>query len=96
VTAFKLLKNINCLSRNKVNFTQHYKILCPVVVVVMTKIENLSNLWQKPQFRKLSFGHCTFEECDQGCQIFLGTANQNGKNVPNNHKIYQMATKYSK
>jgi hypothetical protein len=29
-----------------------------------------------------------------GCQIFLGTTYQNGKNIPNNHKIYKMATKY--
>jgi gamma-glutamyltranspeptidase len=32
----------------------------------------------------------------QGCQIFLGTTNQNGKNIPNDHKIYQLATKYTK
>jgi hypothetical protein len=25
----------------------------------------------------------------QGCQIFLGTTYQNGKNVPKNHKIHQ-------
>jgi hypothetical protein len=31
----------------------------------------------------------------QGCQIFLGTTYQNGKNIPNGHKIYQMATKYT-
>jgi hypothetical protein len=30
----------------------------------------------------------------QGCQIFLITTYQNGKNVPNNHKIYQMAVQY--
>jgi hypothetical protein len=29
----------------------------------------------------------------QGYQIFLGTAYKNGKNIPNNHKIYQMALK---
>jgi hypothetical protein len=46
----------------------------------------------------------------QGCQIFLGATHQNGKiyqilshkiyqwpqNIPNGHKIYQMATKYTK
>jgi hypothetical protein len=32
----------------------------------------------------------------QGCQIFLGTTYQNGKNIPKNHKIYQMATEYIK
>jgi hypothetical protein len=32
----------------------------------------------------------------QGCQIFLGTTNQNGKNIPNDHNIpYQMVIKYS-
>jgi hypothetical protein len=34
----------------------------------------------------------------QGCQIFLGTTYQNGKNIPNNQIIYQMAeiqTKWS-
>jgi hypothetical protein len=30
---------------------------------------------------------------DQGCQIFLGTTYQNGKNIPNYHNIYQMAVK---
>jgi hypothetical protein len=32
----------------------------------------------------------------QGCQIFLGTTYQNGKTIPNNLKISQMATKYTK
>jgi hypothetical protein len=32
---------------------------------------------------------------EQCCQIFLGAAYQNRKNVPNNHKIYQMVTKYT-
>jgi hypothetical protein len=32
----------------------------------------------------------------QGCQTFPGTTYQNGKNVPNEHKIYQMTTKYTK
>jgi hypothetical protein len=32
----------------------------------------------------------------QGCQIFRGTIYQSGENVPNNHKIYQSATKYNK
>jgi hypothetical protein len=27
----------------------------------------------------------------QGCQIFLGKTYQNGKNIPNDHKIPQMA-----
>jgi hypothetical protein len=31
---------------------------------------------------------------DQGCQIFLGTTNQNGKYIPNDQQIYQKATKY--
>jgi hypothetical protein len=30
---------------------------------------------------------------NQGCHIFIGTTYQNGKNIPNNHKIYQIATK---
>jgi hypothetical protein len=28
-----------------------------------------------------------------GCQIFLGTKYQTGKNIPNYHKMYQMAIK---
>jgi hypothetical protein len=32
----------------------------------------------------------------QGCQIFRGTTYQNGENLPNDHKIYQMVVKYSK
>jgi hypothetical protein len=39
-------------------------------------------------------GH--YRRWEQDCQIFLGTTYQNGKSIPNNHKIYQMATKYSK
>jgi hypothetical protein len=33
---------------------------------------------------------------DQGCQIILGTKYQNGKNIPNYHKLYQMSMKYNK
>jgi hypothetical protein len=32
---------------------------------------------------------------DQGCQIFLGPTYQNGKNILNNHMIYQRPTKYT-
>jgi hypothetical protein len=32
----------------------------------------------------------------RGCQIFLGTKYQNGKNIPNYHKLYQMSIKYNK
>jgi hypothetical protein len=32
----------------------------------------------------------------QGCQIFLGSTYQNGKNIPNDHKIYQMAIQFNK
>jgi hypothetical protein len=32
----------------------------------------------------------------QGCQIFLGTTYQTGKKLPNDHEIYQIATKYAK
>jgi hypothetical protein len=35
-----------------------------------------------------------FKNSRQGCQIFLGKTYQNGKNLPNDHKIYQMTTKY--
>jgi hypothetical protein len=30
---------------------------------------------------------------EHGCQIFLGTIYQNGKYIPNYHKIYQMSIK---
>jgi hypothetical protein len=33
---------------------------------------------------------------NQGCRIFLGATQQNVKYVPNNHKIYQIITKYTK
>jgi hypothetical protein len=32
----------------------------------------------------------------QGCQIFLGSKYQNGKNLPNDHKIYQIFSQYTK
>jgi hypothetical protein len=32
----------------------------------------------------------------QGCQIFLGTKYQNRENIPNQHKIFQISTKYTK
>jgi hypothetical protein len=32
----------------------------------------------------------------QGCQIFLATTYQNGENIPNEHKIYQMSTRCAK
>jgi hypothetical protein len=31
---------------------------------------------------------------EQGCQIFLSTTYQNGRNMPNDQKIYQRAIKY--
>jgi hypothetical protein len=31
----------------------------------------------------------------KGCQIFLGTKYQNGKNIPNYHELYQFTTNYS-
>jgi hypothetical protein len=33
---------------------------------------------------------------EQGCHIFLSSRFQNGKNVPNDHKIYKIPTKYTK
>jgi hypothetical protein len=32
---------------------------------------------------------------DQGCQIFLGATYQNGKNIPKDHKMYQMDIQYT-
>jgi hypothetical protein len=32
----------------------------------------------------------------QGCQIFIGTTYQNRKNIPNDQKLYEIATKYTK
>jgi hypothetical protein len=32
----------------------------------------------------------------QGCQIFIGRAYKNAENIPNDHKIYQITTKYTK
>jgi hypothetical protein len=31
-----------------------------------------------------------------GCQIFLGTKYQNGKNIQNYHELYQVSIKYNK
>jgi hypothetical protein len=31
----------------------------------------------------------------QGCQMFPGATYQNGKNIPNGHKIFQMAIHYA-
>jgi hypothetical protein len=44
----------------------------------------------------MTSGHAAGMSEHQGCQIFLGTTYQNGKNIPKDHKIYQMATKYTK
>jgi hypothetical protein len=35
-----------------------------------------------------------FPSVCQGCQILLATTYQNGKNIPNNQQIYQMAIRY--
>jgi hypothetical protein len=32
----------------------------------------------------------------QGCQIFIGTTYQNGKNIPNNHQVHHRAVKWAK
>jgi hypothetical protein len=55
-------------------------------------------------FRLFMYTSHTYIRGTQGCQIFLGTIHQNGKYVPNNHKVYQTtpknvyqrATKYTK
>jgi hypothetical protein len=36
------------------------------------------------------------ENSKQGCQIFLGTKYQNGKNITNCHELHQMSIKYNK
>jgi hypothetical protein len=41
-------------------------------------------------------GHPDFGAGDMVEFIFLGTTYQNGKNIPINHKIYQMGLKYIK
>jgi hypothetical protein len=38
----------------------------------------------------------TLPRQDQGCQIFLGTLNQNGEKYQNDNNIYQNALKYTK
>jgi hypothetical protein len=48
------------------------------------EIIDLSALYERPSL-----------SLQQGCQIFPGTTYQNGKNIPNNHNIYQWATKYT-
>jgi hypothetical protein len=40
------------------------------------------------------FCHLLSTDLDQGCQIFRVSTYQNGKNIPNNQKLYQIAIKY--
>jgi hypothetical protein len=55
----------------------------------------------KSSIKKLSRLSDKAKASDRGCQILLGATYQNGKNVPNNHKlhlqnghkIYRMAVK---
>jgi hypothetical protein len=51
------------------------------------------NAWLHEKIPKLGKNE-KFKNSRQGCQIFLGKTYQNGKNLPNDHKIYQMTTKY--
>jgi hypothetical protein len=53
------------------------------------KLCKFSSIW-------LAIPRHNFAIGKQGCQIFLGTTYPNGKNIPNNHKIYPMATNYTK
>jgi hypothetical protein len=42
------------------------------------------------------FFHPVWNVLRQGCQICLATTYQNGKNMPNNYKMYQITTKCTK
>jgi hypothetical protein len=57
------------------------------------------NSWQRDSDVSINTYQCT----DQGCQIYLGSNipnwekyNMRPQTIPNGHKIYQMAIKYSK
>jgi hypothetical protein len=39
---------------------------------------------------------CAYGRFKQVCQIILGKTYQNGKNIPNHHKIHHIALKYTK
>jgi hypothetical protein len=56
-------------------------------------------IWQPERFQGDSFVHpsrpdaainAIYQQMYQGCQIFVGTTYQNGKNIQNNHKMYQI------
>jgi hypothetical protein len=64
-----------------------YKILnCSSSVIRQFLIDSFLNLKRHERVRS----------DEQGCQIFLGTIYQNGKNIPNEPKIYKMILKYTK
>jgi hypothetical protein len=82
-------------------FCSHFGIFSPFWYVVPRKI------WQPwTECRRHASLFCPRDSADQGCQIYLSTTYQNGKNISNDYKtfkcpqnipnIYQMATKYTK
>jgi hypothetical protein len=70
---------------SKIYFTVR-QIDCPVIP--------RPSCWLSQQKLSLSKGVRNGAKKSQGCQMFLGTTYQNGKNIPNCHKLNQMATKY--
>jgi hypothetical protein len=79
------------LSRYFLSFSFHYFLFC-----LFCLPKNFSIIFQGVgDCVGVVFVQSVIERLEvQGCQIFLGTTYQHGKNLPNNHKIYQITIKY--
>jgi hypothetical protein len=83
--AIFVLSPLGLISRN---WKKLAKSCCPIFAAEICHGFRVSeySLWRQKNFRWIFRG--------QGCQIFRGTMYQNVENIPNDHKIYQSATKY--
>jgi hypothetical protein len=70
----------------------------PQTKLNFTKFDHGIGFWVKSQFfaENCRKSQKSVTTRDQGCQICLCTPYQNGQNIPNDHKIYQIAIPYSK
>jgi hypothetical protein len=59
------------------------------------RVKGLRQVCNSKTGARSAFLETSFSPLLQGCQIFLGITYQNGKNIPNYHKIYQMPIKYT-
>jgi hypothetical protein len=87
LSCWKLLQKVTYFTTQTTNALPHdwavKEIRIPCLNSLLSALR-LSSVCKREQSRQ------------QGCQIFIAAAYQNGKNIPNNQEIYQMSIIYGK